>query len=377
MAVAPSTDWAAGRTDFGPEKVDEKVRQRRRRGYKVTARGWRSIERLRLLSAPGPIAQRLEQGTHNPLVPGSNPGGPISLPIFPLPIANLFRLTGRWLRVLLEIALFSGLILATRCANYEDVFVGGQIYFVDPDCYSRMTRVRMVAEHPGLIVRQHDFENFPAGISPHTTAPLDYLIALLAAVLRPFTGAIARPGRGDRFAATRARGGMVPLVVVAPDGVAGSLCPAPALRAERDPGARDNARPAGPAIAPHRDRAGGAGGGVSAAGETVARVGDCERGQLGSGACGFRFTSRSSCLSRCCFCSRSRRVRNSQPRPAGPAGGFLLGLVLVAGLVERRLPEWPGSGPFFANWAATIGELRPVGLTNPDLALLGEWFASR
>ena len=24
----------------------------------------------------GPIAQRLEQGTHNPLVPGSNPGGP-------------------------------------------------------------------------------------------------------------------------------------------------------------------------------------------------------------------------------------------------------------------------------------------------------------
>jgi hypothetical protein len=26
----------------------------------------------------GPIAQRLEQGTHNPLVPGSNPGGPKS-----------------------------------------------------------------------------------------------------------------------------------------------------------------------------------------------------------------------------------------------------------------------------------------------------------
>ena len=27
----------------------------------------------------GPVAQRLEQGTHNPLVPGSNPGGPSSL----------------------------------------------------------------------------------------------------------------------------------------------------------------------------------------------------------------------------------------------------------------------------------------------------------
>src|SRR5437899_2840402 len=28
--------------------------------------------------AHGPVAQRLEQGTHNPLVPGSNPGGPNS-----------------------------------------------------------------------------------------------------------------------------------------------------------------------------------------------------------------------------------------------------------------------------------------------------------
>jgi hypothetical protein len=27
----------------------------------------------------GPLAQRLEQRTHNPLVPGSNPGGPTSL----------------------------------------------------------------------------------------------------------------------------------------------------------------------------------------------------------------------------------------------------------------------------------------------------------
>ena len=29
----------------------------------------------------GPVAQRLEQGTHNPLVPGSNPGGPSPKPI--------------------------------------------------------------------------------------------------------------------------------------------------------------------------------------------------------------------------------------------------------------------------------------------------------
>jgi large subunit ribosomal protein L19 len=31
---------------------------------------------VRPLARDGPVAQRLEQGTHNPLVPGSNPGGP-------------------------------------------------------------------------------------------------------------------------------------------------------------------------------------------------------------------------------------------------------------------------------------------------------------
>ena len=63
----------------------------------------------------------------------------------------------------------------------------GHVYFTDADCYARMTRVRICAEHPGTVVRHHDFENFPAGTSPHTTAPLDYLILLLALVLKPFT----------------------------------------------------------------------------------------------------------------------------------------------------------------------------------------------
>ncbi|MEA3189116.1 MAG: dolichyl-phosphooligosaccharide-protein glycotransferase [Chthoniobacter sp.] len=98
------------------------------------------------------------------------------------------------------LCLFLTLSLATRCANYADVFVNGQIYFVDADCYSRMTRVQMVLAHPGTIIRHHDFENFPDGTSPHTTAPLDYLIALLAVVLKPFcqnyldlAGAIVSP----------------------------------------------------------------------------------------------------------------------------------------------------------------------------------------
>src|SRR5438034_10652861 len=41
-------------------------------------RGWSPVEtRYSLNRICGPVAQRLEQGTHNPLVPGSNPGGPI------------------------------------------------------------------------------------------------------------------------------------------------------------------------------------------------------------------------------------------------------------------------------------------------------------
>ncbi len=86
-----------------------------------------------------------------------------------------------------EIAILGALILTTRGANYQDVFVAGNIYFTDADCYARMSRVRMCSEHPGLIVRHHDFENFPAGTAPHTTAPLDYLILALAILLKPFS----------------------------------------------------------------------------------------------------------------------------------------------------------------------------------------------
>src|SRR5436309_4592421 len=88
---------------------------------------------------------------------------------------------------IIEIALLSALILATRCANYQDVFVAGNVYFVDADCYARMTRVRMCHATPGLIVRHHTFENFPQGTIPHTTAPLDYLILGLSLLLNPFT----------------------------------------------------------------------------------------------------------------------------------------------------------------------------------------------
>src|SRR5690606_1497778 len=46
------------------------------------SRCWLGAARFHYTAGPrrGPIAQRLEQGTHNPLVPGSNPGGPTIFP---------------------------------------------------------------------------------------------------------------------------------------------------------------------------------------------------------------------------------------------------------------------------------------------------------
>jgi len=97
------------------------------------------------------------------------------------------RRIGRFALIITEIALLTVLIVGTRCANYPDVFVGGNVYFVDADCYARMTRAQMVRERPGTIIRHQAFENFPHGTTPHTTAPLDYLIVALSFLLNPFT----------------------------------------------------------------------------------------------------------------------------------------------------------------------------------------------
>ena len=136
----------------------------------------------------GPVAQRLEQGTHNPLVPGSNPGGPKFRFRFSICDYRIVQRVARFSLAIIEITTLSALILAARCANYQDVFVAGNVYFTDADCYARMTRVRMCEKNPGLIVRHHNFENFPQGTTPHTTAPLDYLILALTLALTPFTG---------------------------------------------------------------------------------------------------------------------------------------------------------------------------------------------
>jgi hypothetical protein len=81
----------------------------------------------------------------------------------------------RALQIFLLLVLALGAFLL-RCHNHPETFIAGRIYFVDGDCYSRMTRVRMIEEGAGPIVRHHEFENYPEGIRSHATAPLDYLI---------------------------------------------------------------------------------------------------------------------------------------------------------------------------------------------------------
>jgi hypothetical protein len=87
-------------------------------------------------------------------------------------------------------AVLGALFLAAVTWNRAQVFIpqpDGAVLVAcaDGDGHSRMQRAAMVAERPGTIVRAHDFENHPAGTVPHTTAPLDYLIAGLALVVRP------------------------------------------------------------------------------------------------------------------------------------------------------------------------------------------------
>jgi hypothetical protein len=107
-------------------------------------------------------------------------------------------------RTVLWVVFFIVLTLAARCANFRSTFVTTpqgqlQVYYLDGDCYSRMTRVREILQGWGVI-HYHMFENYPIGIYPHTTAPMDYLIVLLALLLKPFTpyyidiaGAIVSP----------------------------------------------------------------------------------------------------------------------------------------------------------------------------------------
>jgi hypothetical protein len=75
--------------------------------------------------------------------------------------------------------LLLALTVFARWYNHADIFHNdGRIYFVDGDCYSRMTRAKLVTEGHWVIKHQ-DFENWPQGTTPHTTAPMDWAIVVL------------------------------------------------------------------------------------------------------------------------------------------------------------------------------------------------------
>ncbi|MEX1044976.1 MAG: hypothetical protein WEC73_02500 [Chthoniobacterales bacterium] len=87
-------------------------------------------------------------------------------------------------------AFLAVLFLAAVTWNRDQVLVplldgSTLVILADGDCHSRMQRAAMVAENPGALVRRHDFENYPHGTIPHTTAPMDYFIAALGLIVRP------------------------------------------------------------------------------------------------------------------------------------------------------------------------------------------------
>ncbi|MGI8889394.1 MAG: hypothetical protein ACR2G0_01230 [Chthoniobacterales bacterium] len=279
---------------------------------------------------------------------------------------SILRGAGRWLRVALEIAVLSGLILGMRCANFPDVFVQGKIYFVDADCYARMTRVRLVAEHPGVVVRQHDFENYPTGIRPHTTAPFDYLILLLAILLRPWSaqaldlaGALVSPVMA--LAAgwflywwTRRLGWLeryLALLVYALSAILGH--------------GTSLGRPDQQSLLIVTLLVGL--GAEWRLAEKPTRGWAMASG-LSWGLALWVSLYEPLILLVALLVARVFLERRSVWQGERRIGWWiLLGVLLLAAVVERRWPSWPMASPFFGTWAATIGELKRVSLTDPAL----------
>jgi len=104
---------------------------------------------------------------------------------------------------------FLGLAVLGVAASFSrsgEVFAAGQVFFLDPDCYSRMTRVALMEEGQ-MSLQSHSFENAPYGTVPHTTAPMDWSIFLLGRTFalfgignsRDLAGALISPLFGLAF----------------------------------------------------------------------------------------------------------------------------------------------------------------------------------
>lgn len=92
-----------------------------------------------------------------------------------------------WIFEILWLTLITATAWTAFTWNSDGIFYDGNVYFVDGDCYARMTRVRKLEEIGLQSIRRHFFENHPDGTVPHTTLPLDALILALAKGMRIFT----------------------------------------------------------------------------------------------------------------------------------------------------------------------------------------------
>lgn len=270
----------------------------------------------------------------------------------------------RALLAILEVIVLTALILVTRCANFRDVFVAGEIDFADADCYARMTRVRLCAERPGLILRHHTFENFPAGTTPHTTAPLDYLIVAVSAALAPFTahaidfaGALISPILGlltgwflwwwSRRERIPHRLALLAIYAISPILVHGT-----------ELGRPDHQSLVLALIA------------VALCAESSLVTKPSRGWSIASGvAWGFALwvslyeplilllvvATTQLIFARTAFIARHRL----------PGWLTCAAILFIALVIERRLPMWPGGGEVFSNWARSIGELHRVALNDP------------
>ncbi|MEN3368630.1 MAG: hypothetical protein V7609_773 [Verrucomicrobiota bacterium] len=223
----------------------------------------------------------------------------------------------------------------------------------------------MCAEHPGLILRHHSFENFPAGTTPHTTAPFDYLIVALAAALKPFTaralelaGAIVSPLLAllggwflwwwSRRSGLRYRAGLLLLYAASP-----------ILAHGGELGRPDHQSLLMLLLT------------VAICAEWTLQTEPSRRWSLVSGGA-WSFALWVSVyepliLLSVILISHALFAReNFTARFRGP-GWIVCGMIVALVLfIEQRLPGWSGlvADPILANWARTIGELNHVPVTD-------------
>ena len=121
----------------------------------------------------------------------------------------------RRIALLAQLIALTALVLATRCANRENVFVAGHVYFTDADCYARMTRVRICARASGNGGASSRLRKFPGGHGSTYDSAARLSDSFARARAQTIHVAADRRGGSVRRAAARGRVQLVSVVVVA------------------------------------------------------------------------------------------------------------------------------------------------------------------